>query len=155
MIFWLKNAESWHHWCYKEKWKAFITALRVCIKIRSYFSKNSLSWSGEYCWFFKDYGVKLHISPISLIFGDQLILLGRLPWMITTAEILHLNKDFIKSLTSGKRPRKTVTGENGNHASKMGWEDVELFKSMWLYVYICLVTKITIWIRHNPQWDQV
>lgn len=32
VIFWLKNAESWHHWCYKEKWMASITALRVFIK---------------------------------------------------------------------------------------------------------------------------
>lgn len=106
-------------------------------KIRSYFSKNSPSWSGEYCWFFKDYGVKLHISPISLIFGDQLIFLGRLPKVITTAETLHLNKDFIKSLISGKRPRKTLAGENGNHVSKMGWEDVKLFKCyVNLYVHL-------------------
>lgn len=98
-------------------------------KIRSYFSKNSPSWSGKYCWFFKDYGVKLHISSISLIFGDQLILLGRFPKVITTVETLYLKKDFIKSLTSGKRSKKIVTGENGNHASKMGWKAVELFKS--------------------------
>ena len=90
------------------------------LRIRSSFSKNGPSWSGEYCLVFKDDGVKLHISPIFLIFGDQLILLGRLPKVITAAETLHLNRDFIKSLTSGKRPRKTVTGESGNHASKMG-----------------------------------
>lgn len=89
------------------------------LKIRS-FSKNSPSWSGDYCLFFKNDGVKLCTSPIFLIFGDQLILLGRLPEAITAAETLHLDQDFIKSLTSGKRPRKTVTEESGNHASKVG-----------------------------------
>lgn len=78
------------------------------LKFKSSFSKNSPSWSGEYCLFFKDDGVKLCISPIFLIFEDQLILFGKLLKVITVAETLHLNWEFIKSLASGKRPRKTV-----------------------------------------------
>jgi len=84
------------------------------LKIRS-FSKNRPTWNREFCLFFKGDGIKLHISPIFLIFVDQLILLGRLPKLIIAAETLHLKRDFIKSLTSGKRPRKTVAGGSGNH----------------------------------------
>lgn len=56
------------------------------LKFKSSFSKNSPSWSGEYCLFFKDDGVKLCISPIFLIFEDQLILFGKLLKVITVAE---------------------------------------------------------------------
>lgn len=31
-IFWFKNTKSWHHWCYKEKWKVSLTALRFYVK---------------------------------------------------------------------------------------------------------------------------
>lgn len=74
----------------------------------------------DFCLFFKDDGIKLHISPIFLIFGDQLILLGKLPKVIIAAETIDLKRDFITSLTSGKRPRKTAAGESGKHALKNG-----------------------------------
>lgn len=124
-------------------------------KTRSYFSKNSLSWSGEYCWFFKDYRVKLHISSISLIFGDQLILLG------SCQKWLQLQKVYIwtRILSNHSHLEKGQEKEWLERVEIMpqNWDEKlwNCWKAMRTYVYICQVTKIAIWIRHYPQLDQV
>lgn len=103
-------------------------------KTRSYFSKNSLSWSGEYCWFFKDYRVKLHISSISLIFGDQLILLGNCQKWLQLQKV-YIWTRILSNHSHLEKGQEKVTGESGNHASKLGWEAVELLKS---YENLCV-----------------
>lgn len=68
--------QSWHHWCYKEKQKVSITALRFCTKNQVLFFQEQPFMEWWVLMVFKDNRVKLRISPISLIFGDQFILLG-------------------------------------------------------------------------------